>query len=71
MSLVKDEVWPFDENTRRWTYIRTAYAKPREFGEQFSLHPHSIEDALRGGWIVETNVGIDLDQIFSGFRGPD
>jgi hypothetical protein len=46
------------------------HTKPWVIAKQFSLCPHCIEEAFGGGWVVETNIGVYINQIFASLRGP-
>ena len=71
MSFVKYEVRSLNEQTGRWTYLRAPRTKPRVIDEEFNPRLHTIEYAVGGGCAVETDIGVNLNQILPGLRRPD
>jgi hypothetical protein len=71
MGLIEDKIRPLDEDACGRANVRTAHTKPRKIGKRFDLYPKGFEDAFGGGWVVETDVGVDLNQIFACLRKPE
>lgn len=71
VGFIEDEVGAFDENAGGWSDVPASDAEAGMLREEGDLGLHGIEEMLCRRWIVEGDIRVNLNQIFTSLRCPD
>ena len=71
MGLVKNQIGTFDQHSGGPADIGTADTEAGVFDQHFGLRLDCIENAFGCRRIIETDVGVDFDKVFTGLRSPE
>jgi hypothetical protein len=69
-GLIKDEIRALDEKARGRAEIGTTDAEPGILNKELGFGLNSVEYTFRSREVVESDVGVNLDQVFTGLRRP-